>query len=191
MGRVILAMESPRQGKAFLELGYHHVSHISPSEERVDGEAEPRTYVPELARRRAEDVARHYDSGVVIGLGRVVSYQGKILGKPESYTEAHKRLQMMSGSEVDLWTGVHLMEPDSERRLSDIVRTTLELRMISPREIEGQLEDPRCMERPLVVEPGEGYAMSFVRGIDGSPTDVMHGIPLERVTRMLSCLGYK
>ena len=51
---------------------------------------------------KARDVAKHFDSGLVISADTLVLFNGELLGKPQSPEKAEKMLEMLSGQKFGL-----------------------------------------------------------------------------------------
>lgn len=114
MKKIVLASASPRRR----ELCRSESPEVKPAsgEERITS-AEPAESVEELSRQKAmftayaleEEENRDLRDVVVIGADTVVSYEGKILGKPADETAAIEMLAMLQGNTHQVYTGVTLL----------------------------------------------------------------------------------
>lgn len=66
-------------------------------------------YVSKLSEIKVLDVAKRHPSDFILGADTVVFYDGNILGKPKSCTDAIKMLSMLSGKTHQVHTGVTIL----------------------------------------------------------------------------------
>lgn len=71
----------------------------------------PRKLVVELARRKAEDVAKRHPARFVLGADTLVVCNGEILGKPKDAADGERMLRMLCGRWQQVWTGVAVAAP--------------------------------------------------------------------------------
>ena len=104
MKKIVLASASPRRRELLSQVGVAFEVKPASGEERITS-AEPAKVVEELSRQKAmftayaleEEENRDLRDVVVIGADTVVSYEGKILGKPADETAAIEMLAMLQG----------------------------------------------------------------------------------------------
>ena len=105
MKKIVLASASPRRRELLSQVGVAFEVKPASGEERITS-AEPAKVVEELSRQKAmftayaleEEENRDLRDVVVIGADTVVSYEGKILGKPADETAAIEMLAMLQGN---------------------------------------------------------------------------------------------
>lgn len=96
---MILASQSPRRIELMREAGYNiRVIPADIDETPFDGEA-PLTLVERLARAKAAAVAAEYaePKELTVAADTIVTFDGKILGKPATEGEARTMLRELSG----------------------------------------------------------------------------------------------
>lgn len=193
MTEIILATTSPYRKEAFEELGLGFTAEASEVDEYHEGRPDtPEELVRYLARLKAEAVAKKHNSGIIIGFDSVAYFEGKILEKPKSYQETFRRLKDFSGKNHEFYTGIHLINLDTNQTLTDVVRTGIEMRKLKDEEIDKYLEqDKNYKTYALGYDPLGHYSSTFVKSITGSYNNLIRGIPLERVVEMLKEIGYK
>lgn len=74
-------------------------------------EKSPRKLVVELARRKAQDVARRHPDRLVLGADTLVVCDGEILGKPKDAADGERMLRLLCGRWQQVWTGVAVAAP--------------------------------------------------------------------------------
>lgn len=183
--RLTLASRSPRRRQLLAEAGYRF--DVFPPEESVEcalaGEKSPRELVTQLAYRKAADVARRIEKGVILGCDTVVQCDGRILGKPTDGSDARNMLFALRGREHSVYSGLCLWQrPDGEPAVR--VAVTL-LRM-------DRLDDARIDDyvasgswRGKAGAFGYQDRLGWVHIIRGSESNVV-GLPLELLAEMLA-----
>lgn len=108
--RLILASGSPRRKELLEKAGMKFEIIPAKGEEVIVG-TEPAEIVKGLSAQKAREVAGTIESDdyLVIGADTVVSYQGKILGKPGDEANAVSMLRMLNGETHQVYTGVTLI----------------------------------------------------------------------------------
>jgi len=189
--KIILATSSPYRIKAFKMLGLGFEAEASNAEEKFAGRPnDPEALVKELARRKAEAVARRHKEGIVLGFDSIGFFEGKILEKPGSRQDAFERLKMLSGKKFRFYTGTHFIDLAKNKTLSDVSKTDVWMRKLSEEEINAYLDsDKRFMTYALGFDPEASYSTSFAEKIEGSYNNLIHGIALETVVKRLRQMG--
>lgn len=109
---MILASQSPRRIELMREAGYNiRVIPADIDETPFDGEA-PLTLVERLARAKAAAVAAEYaePKELTVAADTIVTFDGKILGKPATEGEARTMLRELSGRTHQVATGVCIVK---------------------------------------------------------------------------------
>lgn len=193
MTQLILATTSPHRKRFFETLGLEFVCEGSNVDEYTDDRPQtPQELVKYLARLKAEAVAKNHTSGIIVGFDSVGSFNGEIFEKPKSSEEDYKRLKKMSGGKHEFYTGIHMINLDNGKVLSDVVLTTAWFRELKDEEIRKYLgQDPMFKTYALGYAPLEHYSASFVKRIEGSYNNLCWGLPVERIVPMLIEIGYE
>ena len=191
---IILATKSPYRQEFFRNLGLDFAVEGSGVDERFEGRpGSPEELVKELAKRKAESIAKNHSHGIVIGFDSVGSLDGQILEKPESREEAFQRLKRLSGKTYRFVTGIHMIDAGTSRKLSKTVTTEIVAREYSDSEIIRFLDqDADGMYRTVALgyDPFGHYSASFTREIRGSHFNYLQGLPIETIVEMLKEMGY-
>lgn len=190
--KIVLASSSPYRREAFGFLGIPFECATSDVDESFASRERPETLVAALSKMKAESVAKRFEGqdALVIGMDSVGYMNGLILEKPKSRNEAFLRLKAMSGNTLSFFTGVHIVNIVNDCPTSKVVKTNVSLRMISDKEIERCLDlDPRYPTMALGVDFLGGMGATFVREISGSHNNVLRGIPVEEMPKLLRAVG--
>lgn len=193
MQKIILATKSPYRKEAFACLDLNFVIEGSEVDENFSGRPDdPKKLVLELAKRKAEFVARNHKEGIVIGFDSIGWFEGKVLEKPKDRQESLKRIKMLSGKNHYFYTGIHVINVLKNITKSEISETEIILRDITNTEINKYLDqDPNFNTYAIGFDPLGHYSMSFAIGIKGSYNNYLRGIPLELIVKMLKEAGYE
>lgn len=193
MEKIILATASPYRQEAFKMLDIDFEAEASEIDENFNGRPEdPEKLVSELAKRKAEQVAKNHKEGIIIGFDSIGWFKNKILEKPKNRREACERLKMLSGGNHQFYTGICIVDLSKKESLSRVVKTDIKLKELSDDEINKYLsQDPHYATYAIGFDPLKHYSSSFAESISGSYNNYLRGIPLEVIVRMLKEIGYK
>ena len=192
MSKIILATTSPYRREIFGYLGIPFEAEGSNVDESQLERNKPEELVKELSKLKAKSVAKNHSDAIVIGMDSVAYFNGQILEKPKSKEEDFKRLKALSGNRHQFYTGIYMINTDTNKILSKIVITDVFIREISDEEINKYLdEDSNFNTHALGYDPMKHISASFVKKIEGSYYNLLGGIPLETIIEMLREAGYK
>ncbi|MBU4369810.1 septum formation protein Maf [Patescibacteria group bacterium] len=192
MQKIVLATKSPYRRETFGYLGIPFEAEGSNVDESQLERDNPEKLIKELAKLKAEAVAKNHSDAIVIGMDSVTYFDGRILEKPKSREEDFKRLKAFSGDNHQFYTGIHMINTASAKTLSRVVKTDVFMRELSEEEINKYLdEDPNFNTYALGYDPIKHCSASFVKKIEGSYYNLLGGIPLETIIEMLKEIGYK
>jgi len=122
---------------------------------------------------------------IVIGADTVGECQGRILGKPVDADHARQMLELMSGKEHRVLTGVCLWHRPSDKQVLHVEQTVLTMDVLSADWLEAYLETDGWI--------GKAGAFGFQDGLDwirinkGLESNVV-GFPVERLDDLLEKL---
>lgn len=133
-------------------------------------------------------VARHLESGLIIGADTVVVLDGQLLGKPENEQDAERMLTRLSGRWHAVMTGVALYDVSSKREVADFDKTLVRFAQLTRREIEWYVKTGEPMDKAGAYGI-QGFGGLFVDEIAGNYYNVV-GLPLPLVYRLARRLGY-
>ena len=182
--KLILASGSPRRRELLTGAGYDFEV-IAPSERAECGVCSgegPAALVAELAYRKAADVAPRVSAGVIIAADTVAECGGQILGKPVDRDHAKQMLELLSGREHRVYSGLCLWRlPDGEPNVR-VAMTTLRMDPLSPAALEEYLDSGQWQGKAGAF--GYQDRLGWVHIIEGSESNVV-GLPMELLAEML------
>lgn len=182
--RIILASGSPRRRELLTEAGYAFEV-IPPSDTAECGACSgegPAAMVAELAMRKAVDVAPRVTEGILVAADTVAECQGQILGKPAHREHAQAMLQLLSGREHRVYSGVCVWpRPQGEPQVRVAV-TKLRMDPLSAGELEEYLDSGQWEGKAGAF--GYQDRLGWVHIVEGSESNVV-GLPMELLAEML------
>jgi septum formation protein len=168
---LVLASQSPQRRAILAALGVEFVVRAPSYAEVESGEAAAVALHNALGKARA--VARA-SGEVVVGVDTVVSFDGRLWGKPETLEEARATLHALSGQTHTVLSGVAVRDGDSER--TGTCETSVTFRALDHAVVEWYVRSGEWRER------AGGYAIqgagaALVAAIEGDWTNVV-GLPV-------------
>lgn len=148
----------------------------------------PRALAEALARGKAEAVAAREPKAVVIGSDQLVSFDGRILGKPGDATRAADQLEAMSGRTHELITAMVVIAPGRRFEHTDVARLTM--RQLDRAAVE------RYVARDHPVDCAGSYKLeqagvALFRRIESEDHTAIIGLPLLALAGILAELGFE
>ena len=186
--RIILASASPRRAELLSQIGVEFELAPSPVEERPHPDEAPPDYITRIARAKVIAVARHRESGLVIGADTVVVLDGRLIGKPEDRADAQDLLRQLSGRWHAVMTGVALYDVETRHEVADYDKTLVKFGQLTDREIEWYVNTGEPMDKAGAYGI-QGLGGLFVDEIAGNYYNVV-GLPIPLVYRLARRLGY-
>lgn len=177
---VILASQSPRRKEL---MGLFHIPftiQVPDADETMDPNASAAEAVALVSRRKAEAVKRNADD-VVIAADTIVVCDGQILGKPKDEADAFRMLQLLSGRDHQVMTGMTVLRGD--RCLSHTEVTHIHFRKLSEKEISAYIATKEPMDKAGSYGIQGGAAL-FAEHMVGDYYNVM-GLPVCRLGLLL------
>jgi septum formation protein len=192
--KLVLASASPRRLTLLGQVGIEPDA-LRPSsidEQPFKGEM-PRALVTRLARSKAEtardQIANDKDiaDAYVLAADTVVAVGRRILMKPRFVEEELATLQLLSGRNHRVLTGLCLITPDDRLRLK-IIDTRVRFKRLGKEEIEAYIAS-REWRGKAGGYAIQGFAGTFVIKLVGSYSNVV-GLPLYETAALLDGEGY-
>lgn len=182
---IILASGSPRRRELLAEAGYAFrvVTPRAEAECGVCSGESPPELVARLAYQKAADVRGRIDRGLIVACDTVAECAGHVLGKPRDEEHAREFLELLSGREHRVYSGLCLWTaPEGEPRV-EVDRTVLRMRSLSPAEIDEYLASGLWEGKAGAF--GYQDRLGWLEIIAGSESNVV-GLPMELLARMLA-----
>jgi septum formation protein len=150
----------------------------------------PEKLVERLAVEKARKIAGQKPGTLVIGSDQVAVYNGHIVGKPHSHDMAVEQLQSASGRTVTLYTGLALVNADTQRVQCEVIPYRVTFRALTDAQIESYLRKEQPYSCAGSVK-SEGLGIALLEKFEGDDPNTLIGLPLIRLVRMLENEGLK
>ena len=177
---LILASQSPRRSEILRQAGIQFVARPANVDETVLTGEPPAAYVRRVAQEKAAAVEAG-PSDIVLGADTVVVIDRQILGKPGSQADALRMLEMLSGREHAVLTGICLR--CAQETIVDVAETRVWFMPLNRSELEEYVATGEPMDKAGAYAI-QGLASKFIQRIEGSYSNVV-GLPIELVSHYL------
>ncbi len=181
---LILASQSPRRKQLLGLFGLPFEIRVADIDETMDPQQDPAREVARVARLKALATAREEDD-VVVAADTIVVCAGRVLGKPHSREEAKEMLQLLSGRDHQVMTGVALLKGKREQVFTEV--TDLHFKPLTQGEIDRYVQSGEPMDKAGAYGIQGGAAL-FCQRMEGDYYNVM-GLPVCRLGQELKKLA--
>lgn len=181
---IILASASPRRKDLLNQVGLE--CQIIPSNiEEAVASINPEEVVNILAAQKAAEVAGRCkeNQAIIIGADTTVAVAGQILGKPKDADDAVTMLKQLQGRTHQVYTGVTMIFCHSEKRVSFVEKTEVQVYPMTISQIENYVATKEPMDKAGAYGI-QGYFAAYIKGIAGDYNNVV-GLPVARLCREL------
>ena len=178
--QLILASQSPRRKEL---LGLFHIPftvRVADIDEAMDAAKAPFDEVARVSREKALAVPREVGD-VIVAADTIVVCCGKVLGKPRTEAEAVQMLQLLSGRDHQVMTGVTVLSDTGRETFTDV--TDIHFRPLSLQEINRYVATGEPMDKAGAYGIQGGAAL-FAEKMVGDYYNVM-GLPVCRLWQAL------
>ncbi|MBD3426472.1 MAG: septum formation protein Maf [Candidatus Omnitrophica bacterium] len=187
MKKVILASASKRRSDILDSCGIEHIIVISDIEEKTGKGKNVSDTVLTNAARKTEKVSREAEKAVVIGADTLVVHGEEVLGKPQDENAARRMLSKFSGTEVEVYTGLCVIDTDTGKKAKGFEKSSLEVVPLSGEQVERyfRLLGPYDKAGGFTIE---GIGSLIFDNIKGSFYNIL-GLPMIKLKEMFKELG--
>ena len=181
MKKIILASASPRRKELLLNAGVQFEVRPGNGEEYITSH-KPEEIVKELSEQKALAAVFSAEEGaVIIGADTIVSFEGKVLGKPSDEENAVQTLLMLQGNTHQVYTGVTVLEYKAGRWEKYVFAecTRYYFYPVSEKEIRDYVKTGEPMDKAGSYGI-QGLFGIYVKSITGEYSNVV-GLPVGRL----------
>jgi len=187
MKTIILASASPRRKELLKKTGLKFKVEPSNYEENISSGLEPHELARWLSLEKSKLVARNHRKALVIAADTFIVFEGKVLGKPPTETEAKKMLETISGRQHSVITGFTIIDTETNKALSKSVETKVYIRKLTSKEIEAYVKSKEPLDKAGAYAI-QGLGSVIVEKIEGDYFNVI-GLPLSALAESLKEFG--
>jgi len=185
MNKIILASGSPRRKDLLTQVGIPFEVIVSNADETITGP--PDQQVQALALRKAIAVqnTRPSHNDIILAADTLVYIDNKVLGKPETPSEAFNMLKSLAGRSHTVYTGVAILHGSEKQVFVD--STKVFFRNLSDSEIQAYIATGEPMDKAGAYGVQDKGAL-LVDHIEGDYFTVV-GLPIAKVGAALREMG--
>ncbi len=187
MKKIILASESPRRQSLLQQMGLDFKVFPANITEDLSISKSPEDLVRTIAWQKAQQILQGLEDGIVIAADTVVSWEGKVMGKPADRNEAQAMLSCLSGQVHQVMTGLCVVEAGDGSPDLAVECTDVFFRPLSVRDIDNYLNHGEWMDKAGAYAI-QGCGALLIDRIEGCFFNVV-GLPLNRLNLMLRRKG--
>lgn len=183
MSKIILATSSPRRKELFDKFNIDYQAVESKVSEVLDPRDKPIPYAMAIAYAKAYEVSKQYEDKIVIGADTIVVYKDEILEKPKDEEVAYRMLQLLSGKEHQVISGLAIINLSQNKKVVDYDLTKVKFRDLEPITIRKYIETEEPLDKSGAYGI-QGLGGILVESIVGSYYNVI-GLPLVKLDELM------
>ncbi len=187
MRKIILASKSKARQKLLKQIGLKFRIVESRAKEETHLKGRCSDFVVRNAVKKAQEVARRSDSGVVVGADTVVLVGKKIIGKPRTLADAHRALRILSKRPQWVYTGIAVVDVDSDKTYIDYEKTKVYMYPLTDKQIGRYFKKISPFEKAGSFDV-QGPGSIFIDRIEGCFYNVV-GLPLAKLAKIFRKIG--
>lgn len=181
---LVLASSSSYRQALLAKLQLPFTSFAPEIDERVKKGESPSTLVQRLAEEKAKAGRFLFTDALIIGSDQICVIDKKIVGKPHTRENAIKQLMLASGKEIIFYTGLALLNTQTQICQIALDRFHVHFRHLTQNEIENYIDK----DSPLNCAgsfKSEGLGISLFNKLEGEDPNSLVGLPLIKLCNML------
>ena len=164
------------------ELGFDF-SVVEPSSDESSDHPDPSIRVIKNAEAKVRSISNQFPDALIIGADTIVYLDSMFLGKPFDPEDAKKMLELLSGKNHQVYTGIAVLNTSTGKMQSKVCYTDVRFKKLSQAVIEAYVASGEPLDKAgAYAIQGDGGA--FIAEIIGSYSNVV-GLPLDLLKEMI------
>jgi len=187
---VILASSSPYRQQLLQKLRIDFIAKSPKIDESPHANESSINQALRLAKQKALALSTQFPNHLIIGSDQVAIHKQKQLTKPGNRESSIHQLLTISGSTVDFYTSVCILNSQTMKSKEDIDHCSVSFRKLSLAEIEKYVD----LEKPFDCAgsfKSEGLGIALIETISGKDPNALIGLPLIKLVSLLKNFGVK
>ena len=181
MNKIILASQSPRRKELLSLLKINFDAIPADIEEQINLNNDLVEEIEKLSYQKAFHIYKDHKDALVIGADTIVKINNQVLGKPRSYEQAKKMLEILSNNTHEVVTGVTILNGDKKETFSNVAKVTFY--PLTEQEIDEYIKTNEPMDKAGAYAI-QGLGAKFIKSIEGDFYTIM-GLPIAELYHRL------
>lgn len=142
-----------------------------------------------LSQIKAQSVAQHHPTAIVIGSDQVGVLDGKIIGKPHNRANAIAQLTASRGKTVNFYTGLSVIHLNTKQQITTYEQFDVTFRNLSEAEITAYVDK----EKPLQCAGSfkcDELGITLFEKFTGNDINALIGLPLIKLNQIMIDMGF-
>lgn len=186
--KLILASNSRTRKEVLDKVGLKYSVIPSNIEEHSD-KIDPKEYVMDLSKQKADAVSKGIKEGVILSADSIIYIDNKKLEKPKTKEQAKKMLKNLSGKINYAVTGVTIIDLYKNKSITLNEVTEVSFDNLTDEEIEWYIDNEQYIFERCGYSIA-GKSAIYIPKINGDYYNIL-GMPISRVYKELNKLGYQ
>ena len=186
--KLILASNSRTRKEVLDKVGLKYSVIPSNIEEHSD-KTDPKEYVMDLSKQKADAVSKEIKEGVILSADSIIYIDNKKLEKPKTKEQAKKMLKNLSGKINYAVTGVTIIDLYKNKSITLNEVTEVSFDNLTDEEIEWYIDNEQYIFERCGYSIA-GKSAIYIPKINGDYYNIL-GMPISRVYKELNKLGYQ
>ena len=186
--KLILASNSRTRKEVLDKVGLSYDVIPSDIEEKSD-KIDPKEYVMDISKQKADNVAKKLKEGVIISADSIIYIDNKKLEKPKTKEQAKEMLINLSGRVNYAVTGVTIIDLYQNKSITLNEVTEVYFDELTDEEIDWYIENEQYIFERCGYSIA-GKSAIYIPKINGDYYNIL-GMPISRIYKEFSKLGYK
>lgn len=184
MKSIILASTSTYRQALLKKLGLPFLAVAPNIDESPILNESAQALVMRLSHAKANALSAQYSQHLIIGSDQVCVIDNKIMGKPHNFDNAFQQLKSASGNKVTFYTGLCLLDTETNKFNVQCELFHVHFRQLSDAEITNYLlkDEPYQCAGSF---KSEGLGISLFERLEGRDPNTLVGLPLILLLEML------
>ena len=183
MRQIILASRSTTRREILKQIGLKVTAVASDVKEKRMTAQNCRRLVISNALAKAQDVAKRFKSGIVIGADTVVVAGKRVIGKPKNMADALETLRFLTRVPQLVYTGIAVVDIDNQKIYKDYGKTKVYMRRMTDSQIKSYFRQVSPLDKAGSYDI-RGPGAVFVDRIEGCYYNVV-GLPIAKLMVIL------
>jgi septum formation protein len=182
--KIVLASKSKGRREVLNKLGYDFIVDVSHADEDSIKKEDVKELVMELAKLKAETVAKKHSDSITIGADTLVSFKGEKIGQQKDDIEAENTIRKLLGKTHEVYTGICVINTANNKIVQDYEVSRVTLKNVSDETLKEYIATEVYAGKAGAYCITDPEFKDFIEKVEGSVTNIK-GMPEEKIGKMI------